>query len=347
MSDSGQPLYLGVDAGGTFTRSALLDAHGTVLARGAAGAANHRTTARSEARAAVRTAIAEALTRLATPGQAPIARVRAVAIGWSGLEEPGTEAEARAIVGDAVAADLVVLDSDVMAAHVGAFAGGPGALVSAGTGSIALAVDADGGRTRVGGWGHRFGDEGSAAWIGTEGIRAALRGLDGRDPATALWVALRAHAAIEASPPDDAATMQRVTAWLYDPARHLNDVADFARAVDHAAELGDAAAIAVLERAGAELAHHVERASRALATLEPLPVAGAGGVWTGSARVREACRAAVAARLVARAVHWQAPLADAAVGAAWMAIRADGRGVPRTAPAGPEVPTPHRATPLS
>ncbi len=332
MIDVDAPLYLGVDAGGTFTRSALIDGSGAVIGRGTAGAANHRTTPPGAVRASVREAIVAALSEASTTGgdaPTPTVRVRAIAIGWSGLEEPGAEADARAFVGDVVDAELALVDSDVMAAHVGAFAGAPGVLVTAGTGSIALAVDARDVRTRVGGWGHRFGDEGSAAWIGTEGVRTALQGVDGRGPPTGLWEALLAYARIDAaSGSHDAATVRSVTAWLYETSRHLNDIAGFAQVVDRVARLGDAAAIEVLERAGLELAHHVIRASAAVADLDPLPVAGAGGVWSGSERAREACRAAVAARLPSRSLAWRDPVADAATGAAWMAMRADGHTIP-------------------
>lgn len=326
------PLYLGVDAGGTFTRCALIDASGVIIGRGTAGAANHYTTPPSAVRASVREAIAAALGEGPTRGSAasaPRERVRVIAIGWSGLEEPGAEADAREFVGNVVNAELALIDSDVMAAHVGAFAGAPGVLVTAGTGSIALAVDARGARTRVGGWGHRFGDEGSAAWIGTEGVRAALHGVDGRGPVTTLWEALLAYTHIGAAQGQpEAATVRRVTAWLYEPSRHLNDIAGFAQVVDRIARLGDATAIEVLDRAGIELARHVERASAAVADIDPLPVAGSGGVWSGSDRVSEACRTAVATRLPSRTLAWRDPVADAAVGAAWMAMRADGRPIP-------------------
>src|SRR5690625_7776141 len=84
------------------------------------------------------------------------------------------------MVGSSVAADRFVLDSDVYAAHVGAFSGGPGLLISAGTGSMVLGVDSAGNRVRAGGWGYLYGDEGSATWIAREAIRAALQTTDGR-----------------------------------------------------------------------------------------------------------------------------------------------------------------------
>ena len=78
------------------------------------------------------------------------------------------------------------LTSDAIAAHVGAFAGGPGAVLAAGTGSVAVAMDPAGRIRVVDGVGQWLGDDGSGAWIGLEGLRAALRSRDGRGPRTSL-----------------------------------------------------------------------------------------------------------------------------------------------------------------
>lgn len=360
--------YLGVDAGGTFTRSALVDAAGRVLARGAAGAANHHTSDGAAVRASVREAVRGALTALpqhprgageaGAASEAPAASfapqadevseaaahgsdaasIRALAIGWSGLEAPGSEAEARAIVGDAVRAERMVLDSDVTAAHVGAFWGGPGVLVAAGTGSIALAVDGSGRRVRAGGWGHRFGDEGSAAWLATEGIRSALRAVDGRAPPTSLWEALLAHAGIAPGGRATEALAVAVTDWLYDPARHVNDVAAFARCVHASAVAGDDVATGVIEAGGRELAQLVAAAACRLGAPGPLPLAGVGGVWENVPRVRAACRTALASLLPDVAIHWVEPATDPAVGAALMALRADGLPLPERTEASNERP---------
>jgi N-acetylglucosamine kinase-like BadF-type ATPase len=85
---------------------------------------------------------------------------------------------------DAVASGLraatTVVVSDAVANLVGALGGvRPGAVVAAGTGAVAFGTDFDTHWNRVDGWGHVLGDHGSAAWVGLEGLRAALRALDG------------------------------------------------------------------------------------------------------------------------------------------------------------------------
>ena len=86
----------------------------------------------------------------------------------------------------ALRAERVAVTSDAVTAHAGALDGKPGVVLIAGTGVVALAISADGVLRTADGWGPWLGDEGGGAWIGTAGLRAALRALDGRGPSTAL-----------------------------------------------------------------------------------------------------------------------------------------------------------------
>lgn len=308
--------YLGVDAGGTTTRSVLVDAHGRVFSRGSAGPANHRTASRSAAAEAVRTAI-----RAACPD---LTHVSAIGIGWSGLEARGSEAEAREIVGDRISAEHFVLDSDVYAAHVGAFRGGPGLLISAGTGSMALGVDSSGKRIRTGGWGYLYGDEGSATWIAREAIRAALKATEGRAEAHRLWTALMRFTGMDG---DSSAlpewTALAVTDWLYSPARHVSQIAGFARTVYDLALEDDAPSRRILKRAGHGLAELVTATRTRSQDDSLLNVAGSGSVWLENHLVRESCmRSMQQTRAGFRFVD---PELEPDMGAALMAMRvADG-----------------------
>jgi N-acetylmuramic acid 6-phosphate etherase len=76
--------------------------------------------------------------------------------------------------------ERVAVTSDAVIAHAGALDGKPGVVLIAGTGVVALAIGADGALRTADGWGPWLGDEGGGAWIGTAGLRAALRALDGR-----------------------------------------------------------------------------------------------------------------------------------------------------------------------
>ena len=73
--------------------------------------------------------------------------------------------------------DLVLLH-DAVIAQAGAFEGGPGVVVIAGTGSVAYGVNARGESVTVGGWGYLFGDEGSAFWFARRALGDAIRDED-------------------------------------------------------------------------------------------------------------------------------------------------------------------------
>lgn len=72
---------------------------------------------------------------------------------------------------------IVVSDADV--ALEGAFSGGSGMIVIAGTGSGVHAKDPSGKVFRAGGWGPALGDPGSGRRIGERGLRSAARAMDG------------------------------------------------------------------------------------------------------------------------------------------------------------------------
>lgn len=117
-----------------------------------------------------------------------------VIVGAAGAEAATDAARA---LGDALLTSLraerVAVTSDAVTAHAGALDGQPGVVLIAGTGVVALAIDADGRWRRADGWGLWLGDEGGGGWIGAAGLRAALRAHDGRGPSTSLLDAARAR----------------------------------------------------------------------------------------------------------------------------------------------------------
>ncbi|MBT9256769.1 hypothetical protein KMZ32_11360 [Phycicoccus sp. MAQZ13P-2] len=104
------------------------------------------------------------------------------AVCWStrGLLFLADPAEVLRAVAAALRARRTAVVSDAVANLVGALGEVvPGAVVAAGTGAVAFGSDFSAHWTRVDGWGHVLGDRGSAAWVGMEGLRAALRSRDG------------------------------------------------------------------------------------------------------------------------------------------------------------------------
>ena len=135
-------------------------------------------------------------------------------------------------------AERVAVTSDAVIAHAGALNGQPGVVLIAGTGVVALAIDANGALCTADGWGPWLGDEGGGAWIGAAGLRAALRAHDGRGPSTTLLDAARARFGAPKT-------------WL---AQLTNAAALASFAPDVLAAEGDAAARAIVSAAAEALA---------------------------------------------------------------------------------------------
>lgn len=196
----------------------------------------------------------------------------------------------------------VVVASDVVAAHAGAFAGAPGVLLIAGTGAAALGVD-DAGVRLVDGWGPELGDLGGGSWLGREGIRAVLRAEAGLGAATVLAASLRAHIAPAAD----------VHAWLATGGPVARRLATFAPAVLDAAAGSDPVAAGIAAEAVRLLTASAVAASRA----------AAGVVVHGGLTDHPWFRASLAAKLAVRGRTVAAAVGDALEGALLLAARTD------------------------
>lgn len=317
-------LLVGVDAGGTYTRAVLMSSAGEVLGRGQAGPANYRTAPIEVAARAIQAAVRQPVETY------PLTQaVTAVFIGCAGLEGPGDASEARALVGDVIDAEHHFLDTDVYTGLRGALNRQPGIFTVAGTGSIALGLDHAGKRVRAGGWGNRFGDEGSALWIATEAIKEALRTADGRGHTLALWRSLQDFVGM-APASEWCLGMEgvRVTHWLYAQERSIADLAAFAPRVQQAADAGDETARGILLRAGTALAELVTAITRQLQLEEPILISCSGGVWRNNEYVRSAFHSVL--HDASFRYTFKDPLFPAEVGAVFAAMDALGIGAIQT-----------------
>ena len=172
--------------------------------------------------------------------------------------------------------------NDAVVAWAGAFHGGPGALIAAGSGAVAFAVGANGCSARADGLGHWLGDAGSGYDIGRGGLRAALAALDGRGPATGLTEHFRAIAG---------SSSQEWIGWIAgldsSIAHAHRQLRSFAPMVAQAAASGDAVARSILNEAGAALANTAASALRKVGLLTDPQVATAGNVLAHSSCLRQ------------------------------------------------------------
>jgi glucosamine kinase len=183
VTDLAQPpagFLIGVDGGGSGTRAVLARADGRVIGSAEAGpSALGQGVGQAWRHVELAISRAFASARLSMPGWERCA----LAAGLSGIgHAPWRDAF---IAGDPGFAHLVA-ETDSFTMLLGAHGGRPGAIVAAGTGSVAEALLADGTRRTVGGWGFPIGDEGSGAWLGLQALRHAQCAMDDRAAAGPL-----------------------------------------------------------------------------------------------------------------------------------------------------------------
>ncbi|MFB6612195.1 N-acetylglucosamine kinase [Agromyces sp. NPDC056379] len=224
----------------------------------------------------------------------PASQISAVGIGATGLASlVSSPAASLAALREAAGGAPVALAIDAVTAHLGALGGRPGAVIAVGTGSIAIGTDLRDVWRRVGGWGHLYDDRGSGAWIGIEGLKAAIQTHDG---VTTDAAALLSAAESRFGPAPD------WPAQLYTRHDRGSVLAGFAADVAGLASVGDDVSTRIMAEAGALVA-----ATLATALDPALPgpklAAGTGGVFAAggaftSAFEREFARLAPDASLV-------------------------------------------------
>lgn len=267
---AGAGLGLGLDVGGTRTRWALARAGGPVCAEGEApgfsGTQLHTPDGRGHVEAALREMAAGVGRALRTEAESAGQARLALAV-WAGVTGHDAQAgrELEQAIGQALLGALdqtpgqsrqpapaltlrpLVLDSDIALLARVCFAPGEGVVVVAGTGSVAVHRDTEGRLHRVGGRGGLLGDEGSGYAIAREALAAVWRAED--DTPGFIHTSVLAQELLDALGGRDWAATRR---FVYGGASR-GTFGELALAVARAAERGDAQALALLERAGAEL----------------------------------------------------------------------------------------------
>ena len=180
-------LVLGVDGGGTRSTGLVADLSGNILTTRETGATNPNVVGFA---AAART-IFDLITRCCEEAHCSTDDLRSVVLGVAGARV----LEFRERIRDEVNACSqkrggkqlpLSIETDARIALEGAFDGGPGVVLIAGTGSIIIGKTGRGDVLSVGGWGRILGDEGSGFAIGRDGIRALTSFFDGRTGDTKL-----------------------------------------------------------------------------------------------------------------------------------------------------------------
>lgn len=306
-----EDLYLGIDGGQSHTEAVIADGDGNVVGRGRAGPSNHAE--QPGGRERLRRAIVESVGgALDAAGKSQISETifAAAHCAMTG----GAEFKEETISSILHARHLKV-GHDAPAALAGAMAGGgPGTVVIAGTGAVAYGENSRGENARAGGWGHLFGDEGSAYWIAKEGVRRAMMSEDGLIKPTNMRESALTHFR--------KTSLRALALSFYGEEISRDQLATFAETVHAAALASDTAAHNIISEAGRSLAALAGVViGKLYSDSESAPVACVGGVFRG-----ELARRSFAAALAEKSPHAYivAPRFDPAIGALLLAYRAAG-----------------------
>jgi N-acetylmuramic acid 6-phosphate etherase len=276
---------VGIDGGATRTRYLLADGGGRALRRvegpgSLLGAGRDQEVTERMVRTVESLVEAEA-------DELPVAALCAGLAGAAGRADVAARLRERLLETGVARRARVVPDAEV--AFADAFAEEDGILLVAGTGSIGLARLDGSPLRRVGGWGALLGDEGSGYGLGLEGLRAGVRGLEGRGTYTELGESLLQTLELP--------SIEALLAWSGRVGK--DEIAALAPRVVEAADRGDEVASGIVERSVDGLVAH----ARALRRL------GAGDdADLGAGRTGTRPPAPLRVALVGGLVHPEGPL---------------------------------------
>lgn len=260
--------YVGIDGGGSKTRFACFDEAGVLLNEHVAGGSYYRQLGAD--------AVEELLIDgIKTVTNGACGECAAVSFGMPGFGEAPEEDEGFASrLRERLAPTPLFVANDVAMAFHGAFAGGSGIMLVAGTGSMAWGRDENGAERRCGGWSEYFGDEGSGYWVGQKAIGLFSKESDGRKPKTPFYRLFRSYLNCT-DEESDLSLVSRMEALFESRAQ----VANVHRVLLEAAEQGDAQAHEIYAQAAQELASIVLAMKQSMVFGGTVPVSYVGGMF--------------------------------------------------------------------
>lgn len=253
-------MYLiSVDAGGTKTKTAIVNKNKEILFEYVSGAGNIAVNFQQ-----AKDNILEGIhASLASPYGT---NCGAIVIGVAGAGRGSLKENLQIFLEKTVPLPFLVI-SDAELAYYSVFQNMSGILVIAGTGSILLTRTNNKFRT-LGGWGHLLGDEGSAYDIGIQALKIMIKELEEKGIHSPF-----AHALAEKY---DIGEESRLKEFVYsgDKAK----IARIAYTVYQLAKSGDPIASALLKNAGTSLAKQVLRFIKILQIKDNVPIACKGSL---------------------------------------------------------------------
>ncbi len=178
------PSYLiGIDGGGTSTRVLLADVHSTLLAQANGGPS----ALGLGVQAAWREVTALCTAAFNQIGQPLNWTQCALGCGLAGVDNSGWRTQ---FIAQAPLCQALTVETDGYTTLLGAHSGQPGVIIALGTGSVGVALNAQGQRKIIGGYGFPSGDEVSGAALGLRLAQHAQHALDARTARDAFATAI-------------------------------------------------------------------------------------------------------------------------------------------------------------
>lgn len=242
---------VGLDGGASKTVALFGTVEGRILGRGQTGSSNYHNVGSTLAGRAIKNAVLEAKKKAGLSGIVPETAVVALAAIDSSKDLHVTS---RLVRRTRIAKTSFVIHDSVAALYA-ATQGKPGIIVNSGTGSVAAGINQRGEYVRVGGWGYRVDDEGSAFDVGRKALTTAFRAVDGRIPHTRLTGLLKRRFGVE--------SLEEVFNTIYVKDLSVEEIASLAPLVSTAAKT-DKVCRNILEQSGNSLAQLVVTAAKRL-----------------------------------------------------------------------------------
>ena len=158
--------YLGIDGGGTKTTAAVSDKSGKVLLKSVGKSINFYSVGMEKARENLKNVITDIYKNIGE------IEFEGVFIGCSALDNEADEETISALCDGIINAKRIGMNSDVYVALASSGEDKCRIVAICGTGSIVTGIDENGDVKTKGGWGHIFGDEGSAYSIAVNSLKA-------------------------------------------------------------------------------------------------------------------------------------------------------------------------------
>ena len=223
--------FLGIDGGGTKTTCLVTDENLNEIYRTVGSSVNFWSEGLPTARENMKAMLCD------IKNATGISHFNGVCVGSSALFGRADEKTKKDFCDGVFDADNIIMDSDLFIALKAAQKENV-MVVIAGTGSMAAGFGKNGEIITRGGWGFILGDEGSGYRIALDGIREAVRSLDGTGESTLLGEYLLEFAGVDKK--------EELIDAFYSPEKDRKAIAAFTPFVSKAAAAGDSVAEKIL-----------------------------------------------------------------------------------------------------